>query len=113
LRRRFRAIGRRRARGLLRRRVAVRERFIADGSRVQRVGDFPSPAISGRGFSLVNHLRRHFRPICRVRIEREAVLLFETGGVRDSPPAAGKSMIAVELAHDFHHTVDGEDWPPT
>ena len=47
-------------------------------------------------------------PAEQPRIEREAVLLFETGRVgEDSPPAGGKSMIAVELAHDFHHTVDG------
>src|SRR5208283_4621156 len=77
LRRRFQAIGRRRSeRETLRRRFEEgRGDFIAHRRRILRGRE--GRAISRRGFSLFNRLRRRFRP-STPSIERETVLLFET-----------------------------------
>jgi hypothetical protein len=108
LRHHFRATRRRRVERerLLRRRFEEgRRSFVTDRRRVPRVRGVRAYAISGWELSLFSRLRRHVRAFRRRRIEREAVLMFETGRVgQDAPMGSGKPMIAVELADDFHHT---------
>ena len=38
--------------------------------------------------------------------------MFETGVGEDAPLACGEPVIAVELAHDFHHQVDRPEVAP-